>query len=95
MTVLRRRTTRTATLLAPVEEPSGHVRVMRDDTRPTSSAEPGAGWSVLDGNGELVLEALSSRAEALRSLGGLAMKGAELPLTVLRPDGLPTGDHLA
>jgi hypothetical protein len=53
------------------------------------------GWSVHDGDGRAVLAGLSSRSEAIRLMGGLALRGATLPLCVHRPDGSATGEHLA
>ncbi|MGZ6804618.1 MAG: hypothetical protein ACXVGH_03240 [Mycobacteriales bacterium] len=65
---------------APVEQPA---------------ADEQTGWSVHDGHDAVVLSGLRSRSEAIRQLGALALKGAELPLRVHRPDGSPTGERLA
>lgn len=73
----------------------GNVRLAPRSAPPEEAALDTAGWSVHDGHGAVVLSGLGSRAEAIRQLGALALKGAELPLQVHRPDGSPTGERLA
>jgi hypothetical protein len=50
---------------------------------------------VHDAKGTVVADDLPSRAAALRVLGALAFRGADLPLTVYDAEGRPTGDRLA
>jgi hypothetical protein len=95
-------------LLAPfVDVPTGNVRLSYGAASvvPSATQDPAADedpgdqpvqhWSIQDGNGDVVLAGLGSRAEAVRQLGPLAVRGAALPLVVYDPAGGPTGEHLA
>lgn len=80
--------------LAPLAVPAQSSRDDRERTPDEPTLRPGT-WSVRDGHGCVVATDLATRAAALRLLGALAFRGAELPLTVDGPDGRPTGDRLA
>lgn len=81
--------------LLPVPRGNVHLTHHTGTAEGTGAEDPGAGWSVHDGRGDVVLSGLPSRSEAIRRLGALALKGAELPLQVHRPDGSATGERLA
>ncbi|MCW2542844.1 MAG: hypothetical protein JWM40_396 [Frankiales bacterium] len=52
-------------------------------------------YLVQDAEGTIHSTGSTSRREALRELGGLAMRGMPAPLLLLSPHGAPTGDRLA
>ena len=62
---------------------------------PRSEVEDGSCFLVQDAEGVVHSTGRSSRREALRELGGLAMRGLPAPLILLSPDGAPTGDRLS
>lgn len=73
------------------EEPS--VRLL--PFVPPQCGEPGGCYLVRDGAGEVHQTQATTRKEALREMGGLAVRGAAAPLFLLTPGGEPTGDRLA
>ena len=91
-----------------VDLPTGNVHVLplqRATTDGTAAApveqldalrQPPTGeWEIHDGDGVVLQPTLPSRAEALRLMCVVALRGISLPLTLHGPDGLPTGDRLA
>lgn len=64
---------------------------------PPPRNEPGARGTFLvrDAEGVVHSTGSTSRREALRELGALAVRGLPAPLILLSPDGSPTGDRLA
>ncbi len=93
--------------LVPTTEqavPRATVVPADDGASPLATAPPApvdggaptaAGWSIRDGDGTIVEAGLSSRAEALRTIGLVAMRGRCAPYEVLDPTGRPTGDRLS
>jgi hypothetical protein len=75
-----------------VEPPSVRLVVVPP---PRTEAEDGACFLVQDAEGAVHSTGSSSRREALRELGSLAVRGLPAPLILLSPDGSPTGDRLA
>ena len=78
----------------------GHVRLTDAAVTPPHSAwtPPATGpgdWCIQDATGRRVAGGFHDRAEALRTLGLAALGGAELPLSVVDPEGHATGDRLA
>ena len=51
-------------------------------------------WVIVDGDGRPAGPPCPDKADALRSMGVLAQRGARLPLRLYGPDGSPTGDRL-
>lgn len=79
--------------LAPVAvEPTSDVRIVV--VPPRRSEEDGC-YLVKDGLGEIHPTGTHDRREALREMGGFAVRGAAAPLVLLWPDGSPTGDRIA
>lgn len=62
---------------------------------PRTEMTDGAGYLVRDGEGNVHPTGSNSRREALRELGGFAVRGMTAPLILLAPDGVPTGDRIA
>ncbi len=60
---------------------------------PAGAATPG--WSIRDGEGRIVASGLGSRAEALRNIGLIAVRGRCAPYELLDPTGRVTGDRLS
>jgi hypothetical protein len=84
---------------APAVEPQPHVRIL--DLGSSALHEVGGrtaaprDWLVVDGAGARAGET-PSRGEAVRLMSRLALRSRSvLPLTVVDPDGHPTGDRLA
>lgn len=76
-----------------VPDPTVHVHVLPKGThRPIQGAQ--GGYAVRDDSGA-THERFPSRGEAVRRMSVMALRGAALPLMVLSPDGVPTGDRLA
>ena len=89
-----------------VDLPSGNVRILpatpTNNTAPPPAKSNDAGshgptgaWEVRDGDGATLEPTLESRAEALRYMCIVALRGTSLPLSLYAPDGKPTGDRLA
>jgi hypothetical protein len=52
------------------------------------------GWTVVDATGATVADSLPSRAHAIRRIGYFATSTHPLPLRVLDPSGVPSGDRI-
>ena len=68
----------------------GTCQLLRQDASRTLHA----GWAVVTNHGTLLADGFSSRAEAIRGLGGLARDIDALPLWVVDEMGQRTGDRL-
>lgn len=90
MKLLNRSRSSAPTITLP-EEPS--VRLV--PYVPPQPGEPGEVYLVRDGRGEIHQTQSTTRKEALREMGGIAVRGAAAPLFLLTPGGEPTGDRLA
>lgn len=73
-------------------EPSTDVRIV---VAPRRSEEYDGYYLVQDALGAVHDTGTRDRREALRELGGFAVRGAAAPLILLGPDGSPTGDRIA
>jgi hypothetical protein len=62
---------------------------------PPRTESTGQCFLVRDGRGTVHPTTSTTRREALRELGSLAVRGMAAPLILLSPDGSPTGDRLA
>jgi hypothetical protein len=91
-----------------VDLPTGNVHVLTARPATTTGTapptalvetgrpdEPTGGWEIHDGDGVAVKLTLENRAEALRYMCLIALRGISLPLSLYGPDGRPTGDRLA
>ena len=76
-----------------VDLPTGNVHVLPQQSMSTGPQATG-GWQVHNGDGDVIEVPLETRAEALRHMCLLALRGAPLPLTLHDRDGNPTGDRL-
>ena len=85
--------TPTLVFVGSVELPSGNVRVVVAEPR-TAPPAPGGEWLIHDCDGVAVGPTWPTRAEALREMGRLSLRGVSLPLTLHRLDGPATGDRL-
>jgi hypothetical protein len=52
------------------------------------------GWAIRDADGLTLADNLADRALAVRRLGHFAGAACALPLRVVGPDGLPSGDTI-
>jgi hypothetical protein len=71
-----------------------NVRVLLVPPPRTELVEGGC-YLVRDGDGAVHQTSSLTRHEALRELGGFAVRGIAAPLILLAPDGSPTGDRIA
>jgi hypothetical protein len=78
---------------APVLEPSSHIRLLH--TGPLRTDLPSdSPYVIEDGLGVRHEIDAETRRDALRAMSHLCLRGTPLPLLLLDPEGLPTGDRI-